>query len=109
MEPPNYIEIPSYQQHEYEYHLGQENNYEKWIGSHFEQIENNNSFIQKAIIYDIKYSPDALYVENDGITGTCWCAEILDDSSNNNNIHVFYAFRHFSDLITFYEKKTAFF
>jgi hypothetical protein len=83
-----------------ELHFGRESNYEIYIGNYFEQIElSQENIIEKAIIKDIVYEPDIIYIASDGHAGRCWYTEIID-----NGI-IKYSFRNFSDIVKMYEKK----
>ena len=83
-----------------ELHFGRESNYEIYISNYFEQIElSQENIIEKAIIKDIVYEPDIIYIASDGHAGRCWYAEIID-----NGI-IKYSFRNFSDIVKMYEKK----
>lgn len=83
-----------------ELHFGRESNYEIYISNYFEQIElSEENIIEKAIIKDIVYEPDIIYIASDGHAGRCWYAEIID-----NGI-IKYSFRNFSDIVKMYEKK----
>ena len=83
-----------------ELHFGKESNYKIYIGSYFEQIESlEENIFEKAIIKNIVYHPDNIYIESDGHGGRCWYAEIID-----NGI-IQFSFRNFSHLVKMYEKK----
>jgi len=81
-------------------------NYDKLKHKWFEQIDfdNNNNFINKALILDIKYAPDDIYCKTEGKWGTCWIAEILD-SGDESSYHTNYHFRNLMDLIKIYNSK----
>jgi len=83
-----------------ELHFGKESNYEYLNGSYFEQLESmKEDIIEKAIIKNIYYLPDDIYINSDGNAGRCWRAIIIDNGIKN------YYFRNFSHLIHLYEKK----
>ena len=89
-------------------HLGSKSGYEKFVGNYFEKItENNEEFIHKAIIYSIYYDPDKIYRETDGLVGTCWRVDMIDDEDNTKWATgiLKYSFRNFQDLVTHYQEK----
>jgi hypothetical protein len=83
------------------FHFIYPNQYDKFIGCHFEENKNieENNFIHKAIIKSIYFKPDSIYLETDGNAGTCWCAQIID------NFLINYYFRNFENLVENYKKK----
>jgi len=81
-------------------HFGRNANYEKLVGSYFEEKESSEpNFINKALIHEITYSSDALYSESDGNAGTCWIASVIDEG------YTHYHFRNFEDLVHLYDQK----
>jgi len=81
-------------------HCGKEANYDKLAGDYFEEKESSEqNIIDKALIHEIKYSPDMLYSSVDGYAGTCWQAIVID------NDYIFYHFRNFEDLVHLYDQK----
>ena len=84
-------------------HFGAMSGYDKLQGKWFEQKEfDDNNYMFKAFINNIKYDPDEIYLKNDGYSGNCWTAEILD--TKNVKIEI-YRFRNFVDLVEVFEKK----
>jgi hypothetical protein len=81
-------------------HFGRNANYQSFIGGYFEEKEGSEpNIIYKAIIPEILYSPDTLYIDTDGNAGTCWIALVIDEG------YTHYHFRNFEDLVHLYDQK----
>ncbi len=81
------------------FHFGSISGYEILKYSWFEKKEfDDNNYLYKAFINDIKYDPDEIYLKNDG----CWIAEIFDTENVKTEM---YRFRNFIDLVEVFDKK----
>ena len=85
------------------FHFGAMSGYERLKCRWFEQKEfDDDNYMYKAFINDIKYDPDEIYLKNDGYSGRSWIAEIFDTENVKTEM---YHFRNFIDLVEVFDKK----
>lgn len=67
------------------------------LGCYFyNNITNDSIFIE-----EVEYSPDSIYIRNDGYSGTCWVVKVVEQRTKEKR---FYHFRNFCDMEIVYQR-----
>ncbi len=85
-------------------HFGSGSRYERFLYSYFIKSISapEENFIYKHIITSIKYQPDTLYSNVDGMSGKCWLVEVHDVE---NEKFIKYYIRNWTDIVEYYKEK----
>jgi len=78
-------------------HYGSEAKYERFVNSYFSSIS-VNGFVAKHNIISVKYNPDSLYINVDGMAGKCWLVAIIDEFNHKKTYYI----RNWRDIVNHY-------